>query len=195
MLTPPSAEKQKGLKLMTMSAYASNQADSGPSESDASSRPTANGIAKRPGALNILSAVWLNSAAKAVSSTSLTFGDTAINTRYFDFVWHYPDTDAYLLGAFEDSFPVLGDTFLRSTYVVYDWDNRNIHLCPSANCGSNLAPIGSSANAIPSLTSDYAPGTSTSSSSSSAPTSTSTLSVSSSSTDSSSSTTIVSKNI
>ncbi len=51
-------------------------------------------------------------------------------------------------------FAVLGDTFLRSAYVVFDWDNRNIHFAQSADCGENLVAIGKGANAVPSLTGD-----------------------------------------
>lgn len=36
-------------------------------------------------------------------SLDFTFGDTVINARYYDFVWHYPDTNLCVLGAFEDS--------------------------------------------------------------------------------------------
>lgn len=48
--------------------------------------------------------------------------------------------------------PVLGDTFLRAAYVVYDWDNRNIHLANSADCGSQLVAIGKGPDAVPILT-------------------------------------------
>ena len=36
-------------------------------------------------------------------SLDFTFGDKVINVRYYDFVWHVPDTDLCVLGAFEDS--------------------------------------------------------------------------------------------
>lgn len=49
-------------------------------------------------------------------------------------------------------FPVLGDTFLRAAYVVYDWDNRNIWLASNEDCGSKLIAIGKGPNAIPPLT-------------------------------------------
>jgi hypothetical protein len=50
--------------------------------------------------------------------------------------------------------PVLGDSFLRAAYVVYDQDNRNLHLAQAANCGSNLVEIGSGSDAVPSVTGD-----------------------------------------
>lgn len=75
-----------------------------------------------------------------------------ISVRYYDFVWHNPDTpNTCVLGAFADPFPVLGDTFLRSAYVVFDHDNRNVHLAQSAECGTNLVAIGQGTNAVPSL--------------------------------------------
>ena len=87
-------------------------------------------------------------------SIDFLFGEGTINVRYYDFIWHYPDSDLCVLGAFEDSFPVLGDTFLRSAYAVYDWDNRNIHLAQSSTCNTNIIPIGQGANAVPSITGD-----------------------------------------
>lgn len=35
-------------------------------------------------------------------SLDFTFGDDVINVRYYDFVWHYPDTNLCVLGAFAD---------------------------------------------------------------------------------------------
>lgn len=51
-------------------------------------------------------------------------------------------------------FPVLGDTFLRAAYVVYDWDNQNIHLANNEDCGSNLLAIGKGPDAVPSVAGD-----------------------------------------
>ncbi|KAK3906135.1 aspartic peptidase domain-containing protein [Staphylotrichum tortipilum] len=83
-------------------------------------------------------------------SLDFTFGDKVINVRYYDFVWHVPDSgNLCVLGAFEDDFPVLGDTFLRAAYVVYDQDNREIWLGQSEDCGTELVPIGSGPNAVP----------------------------------------------
>ncbi|KAK4450238.1 peptidase A1 [Podospora aff. communis PSN243] len=100
------------------------------------------------------------------------FGDEndskTIKVRYYDFVWHAPGTNLCVLGAFEDDFPVLGDTFLRSAYVVYDWDNREIHLAQSENCGTNLVAIGKGANAVPNIVGECSPSVALSSESSSA---------------------------
>ncbi|KAL1841820.1 hypothetical protein VTJ49DRAFT_6573 [Mycothermus thermophilus] len=84
-------------------------------------------------------------------SLDFTFGDKVINVRYYDFVWHAPDSGLCVLGAFEDEFPVLGDTFLRAAYVVYDWDNREIHIAETADCGSELVPIGAGPDAVPNI--------------------------------------------
>ncbi|RSL88367.1 hypothetical protein CEP51_001734 [Fusarium floridanum] len=80
------------------------------------------------------------------------FGETVIKVPYADFIWKRPD-GACRLGVFQDdNFPVLGDTFLRAAYVVYDWDNRNIWLASNEDCGSKLVAIGKGPNAVPALT-------------------------------------------
>ncbi|AEO62142.1 hypothetical protein MYCTH_2313164 [Thermothelomyces thermophilus ATCC 42464] len=84
-------------------------------------------------------------------SLDFIFGGKTINVPYHEFVWAQPESNTCVLGAFEDDFPVLGDTFLRSAYVVYDWDNRNIYLAQSDDCGSNLVAIGSGPDAVPSI--------------------------------------------
>ncbi|KAH6887104.1 aspartic peptidase domain-containing protein [Thelonectria olida] len=80
-----------------------------------------------------------------------TFGETVIKVPYNDFIWHLSG-GLCVLGAFQDDeFPVLGDTFLRAAYVVYDWDNENIHLANNEDCGSNLVAIGTGPDSVPSL--------------------------------------------
>ncbi|KAM0429970.1 hypothetical protein ACHAPT_005975 [Fusarium lateritium] len=80
------------------------------------------------------------------------FGETVIKVPYTDFIWKRPD-GACRLGVFQDdNFPVLGDTFLRAAYVVYDWDNRNIWLANNEDCGSKLVAIRKGPNAVPDLT-------------------------------------------
>lgn len=49
---------------------------------------------------------------------------------------------------------MLGDTFLRAAYVVYDQDNRNLHLAQAANCGTSLVAISTGSDAVPSVTGD-----------------------------------------
>jgi hypothetical protein len=83
-------------------------------------------------------------------SIDFKFGNTVIKVPYADFIWH--NDDRCVLGVFQDDeFPVLGDTFLRAAYVVYDWDNRNVWLANNEDCGTNLVAIGSGPNAVPDL--------------------------------------------
>ncbi|ODA79856.1 hypothetical protein RJ55_05453 [Drechmeria coniospora] len=80
------------------------------------------------------------------------FGETVINVPYNDFIWRQPEYGLCILGVSpDDAFPVLGDTFLRAAYVVYDQDNRNIHLANNEDCGSNLISIGKGPDAVPSV--------------------------------------------
>jgi hypothetical protein len=86
----------------------------------------------------------------STGSMDFGFGNKLIRVAYKDFIWH--DDDLCVLGVREDnSRTILGDTFLRAAYVVYDQDNREIHLAQADNCGSNLVPIGAGVNAVPSI--------------------------------------------
>jgi hypothetical protein len=90
------------------------------------------------------------SVADLKGSIDFKFGNTVIKVPYADFIWH--NDDRCVLGVFQDDeFPVLGDTFLRAAYVVYDWDNRNVWLANNEDCGTNLVTIGSGPNAVPDL--------------------------------------------
>ncbi|OIW28768.1 acid protease [Coniochaeta ligniaria NRRL 30616] len=123
-------------------------------------------------------------------SLDFTFGDKVINVPYNDFVWHDPRSGLCILGAFQDDYvPVLGETFLRAAYVVFDWDNQNIHLAQSADCGSNVIAIGSGADAVPSVAGGCAVVLPTSTSSSTTVSSTSTTETSSTTSEASTSTT------
>ncbi|KAK7216077.1 hypothetical protein V2G26_004080 [Clonostachys chloroleuca] len=46
---------------------------------------------------------------------------------------------------------VLGLSFLRAAYVVFDWDNENAHLAQSANCTSEIVPATTGPDAVPSV--------------------------------------------
>lgn len=85
------------------------------------------------------------------ASVDFYFGAKAIRVPLRDFIWH---VQGYcILGVLpEDSEPILGDTFLRAAYVVFDQDNRNLHIAQAANCGTNLVAIGSGEDAVPSST-------------------------------------------
>ena len=45
---------------------------------------------------------------------------------------------------------VLGDSFLRAGYFVFDWDNQAIHIAQAASCGSEMVVVGSGPGAVPS---------------------------------------------
>ncbi|KAH0594468.1 hypothetical protein MHUMG1_07818 [Metarhizium humberi] len=88
-------------------------------------------------------------------SVNFKFGKTEIVVPYDDFIWKQPDKNLCVLGVTpDDEFPVLGDTFLRGAYAVYDQDNRNIHLANNEDCGSSLLAIGTGPDAVPSVEGD-----------------------------------------
>ncbi|KAK3291266.1 aspartic peptidase domain-containing protein [Chaetomium fimeti] len=84
-------------------------------------------------------------------SIDFYFAGKTIRVPLNDFIWQ--NGPFCILGVTpEDTEPILGDTFLRAAYVVYDQDNRNLHIAQAADCGSNLIAIGSGADAVPSST-------------------------------------------
>ncbi|KAK4460059.1 putative aspartyl protease precursor [Cladorrhinum samala] len=85
------------------------------------------------------------------ASIDFVFAGKTISVPLKDFIWK-AGADMCYLGAKEGSLPALGANFLRAAYVVFDWDNRNIHLAQSSSCGSNLVAIGRGANSVPSVT-------------------------------------------
>jgi hypothetical protein len=110
---------------------------------------------------------------KQPGSVDFVFNNKKIAVPYADFIWEadegqcvvgvLPTDDGKPLPVFSMRLPwltahalepVLGDSFLRAAYVVYDQDNRNLHLAQAANCGSNLVEIGSGTDAVPSVTGD-----------------------------------------
>ena len=84
-------------------------------------------------------------------SVDFYFGNKTIRVPLNDFIW---EVQGYcILGVLpSDDEPTLGDTFLRAAYVVFDQDNRELHIAQAANCGTNLVAIGSGAAAVPSST-------------------------------------------
>ncbi|KAG6323445.1 hypothetical protein E4U22_006095 [Claviceps purpurea] len=97
-------------------------------------------------------------------TVNFKFGKTEINVPFNDFIWKQ-SADLCVLGVIpNDKFPVLGDTFLRAAYVVYDMDNRQIHVGNNEDCGSSLLAIGSGPDAVPSIQGDCGKPVSTSSS-------------------------------
>ncbi|KHO00322.1 secreted aspartic proteinase [Metarhizium album ARSEF 1941] len=84
-------------------------------------------------------------------SVDFKFGKTKVVVPYNDFIWKQPDKNICVLGVTpDDDLPVLGDTFLRGAYAVFDQDNRNIHLANHEDCGSRLVAIGTGPDAVPS---------------------------------------------
>ncbi|KAF4511176.1 hypothetical protein G6O67_002996 [Ophiocordyceps sinensis] len=88
---------------------------------------------------------------KTKGRVDFKFGKTIINVPFDDFIWHQSNGACVLGVTRDDDFPVLGDTFLRAAYVVYDWDNRNLHVANNQDCGSHLVAIGKGPDSVPSV--------------------------------------------
>jgi hypothetical protein len=70
-----------------------------------------------------------------------TFGQAIIRVPFQEFIWAYDDTTC-ILGAVgtDDSSGItalLGDTFMRSAFVVFDQSNEQISLAQYVDCGEN----------------------------------------------------------
>ncbi|OLN86099.1 Candidapepsin-8 [Colletotrichum chlorophyti] len=79
-----------------------------------------------------------------------TFGGYTMKVPLSEFVWEIQrNPTACVLGADKttNSAFLLGDSFLRSTYVVFDQETPALHFAPYVNCGSNLQKIPLGANA------------------------------------------------
>ncbi|KAF9871867.1 eukaryotic aspartyl protease [Colletotrichum karsti] len=78
------------------------------------------------------------------------FGDFTMKVPLSEFIWEVAD-NACVLGADKatDGSYLLGDSFLRSTYVVFDQETPALHFAPYVNCGTNLQkiPLGNNAAA------------------------------------------------
>ncbi|ODA80574.1 hypothetical protein RJ55_03533 [Drechmeria coniospora] len=84
------------------------------------------------------------------------FGGAVINVPFKDFIFKYDQL--CIIGAnIAEEYPLLGDSFLRAAYVVFDQDNNNIHLANTHNCGTNLVPIGKGPDGVPSVAGDCMP--------------------------------------
>ncbi|CAI4210834.1 unnamed protein product [Parascedosporium putredinis] len=44
---------------------------------------------------------------------------------------------------------ILGDSVMRGGYFVFDWDNQQVHVAQSANCGTEILAIGTGQDAVP----------------------------------------------
>ncbi|KAK4210786.1 aspartic peptidase domain-containing protein [Rhypophila decipiens] len=96
--------------------------------------------------------------AKEAGSMDFAFNNKVISVPWKDFIWDADNNGLCIVGVAEmeqGGEPVFGDTFLRAAYVVYDQDNRELHIAQAANCGTNIVSIGSGTDAVPSgLTGD-----------------------------------------
>ncbi|KAJ0336754.1 hypothetical protein COL154_013354 [Colletotrichum chrysophilum] len=77
-----------------------------------------------------------------------TFGGFTLQVPISEFIWEVSD-NACVLGADKasDGSYLLGDSFLRSAYVVFDQETPALHFAPYVNCGTNLQKIPLGANA------------------------------------------------
>ncbi|KAH8887161.1 acid protease, partial [Thozetella sp. PMI_491] len=84
-------------------------------------------------------------------SVDFKFGGKTIKVAYKDIIW-FVGSNVCVIGTRPTSgIYILGDSFLRAAYVVFDQDQQNIHLAQAANCGTNLVAIGTGPNAVPSI--------------------------------------------
>ncbi|TVY43409.1 Candidapepsin, partial [Lachnellula occidentalis] len=79
------------------------------------------------------------------------FGNTTIHVPWHEWFWFDGNSCWFGAQSTQSTF-LLGDSFIRSAYVVYDQDNSNVLLAQAANCGTNILAIGTGVNAVPSVT-------------------------------------------
>lgn len=93
------------------------------------------------------------STAQESGSVDFTFGALTIHVPYSEFVWEGAPGQC-LVGALPvgETTPILGDTFLRSAYVLFDQDNANIFLAQYENCGTNEQTLPAGAGAAANFT-------------------------------------------
>ncbi|KAK0716842.1 aspartic peptidase domain-containing protein [Lasiosphaeria miniovina] len=94
------------------------------------------------------------SARNLSATVDFYFDGKTIQVLLKDFIVQI-DATTCIAGVFpDDQEPTLGANFLRAAYVVFDQDNRNIHLAQAASCGSgpSIQSIGSGSSAVPSVT-------------------------------------------
>ncbi|KJR89229.1 candidapepsin-4 precursor [Sporothrix schenckii 1099-18] len=84
-------------------------------------------------------------AATAGGSLDFTFGGTTVRVPYSELIRQSGSTCMLGLQASTD-FVLLGDTFLRSAYVVIDQSDNVVWMAQYANCGSTPAALASAAS-------------------------------------------------
>lgn len=84
----------------------------------------------------------------AQGTFDFTFAGYTIKVPMVEFIWD-AGVEVCVLGAdvTEDNSYILGDSFLRSVYTVYDIATPALHFAPYVNCGSNPQMIPAGANA------------------------------------------------
>jgi hypothetical protein len=82
------------------------------------------------------------------------FGNTTIKVPLSE--WLYKDevgicTFGFTLGPQDDGLIpyILGDSFLRGAYLVFDRENDEVWMGETADCGSNVVPVGKGKDAVP----------------------------------------------
>jgi len=81
-------------------------------------------------------------------SVDFTFGAITIKVPYKEFIRQL-DANTCIMGAMAaDDTPLLGDTFMRSAYVVFDQTNKQISMAPYVNCGTAEQTLPTGAGAV-----------------------------------------------
>ena len=86
-----------------------------------------------------------------IGSIDYTFGTKTIRVPFSELVRKLPSGTCRLGIQYGDGDWILGDTFLRAAYAVYDIDNKSIWLDQADDCGSSIVAIGSGTNAVPAI--------------------------------------------
>ncbi|CAK7239646.1 MAG: hypothetical protein STHCBS139747_001080 [Sporothrix thermara] len=89
-------------------------------------------------------------AAASTGSLNFAFGDMVIRVPYRELIRQSGSTCMLGVQA-STAFVLLGDTFMRSAYVVIDQTDNVVWLAPYVNCGSTPAAL-ASASSLPKLT-------------------------------------------
>ncbi|CAL3965066.1 unnamed protein product [Diplocarpon coronariae] len=97
------------------------------------------------GVVDIGSGLYLVDCIQTTQSGTLDFGfgNTIIKVPYNEWIWE---------SCYSESIAHLWTRILTIPIAVFDQDNGNLLLAQYQDCGSNIIPIGSGVNAVPSVT-------------------------------------------
>lgn len=89
--------------------------------------------------------------ASQAGTVDFTFGSLTIRVPFHEFIWEVVPGGCVIAAApAGETTAILGDSFLRSAYVVFDQSNDEILLAQYKNCGTNEhelpAGVGAAAN-------------------------------------------------